>query len=75
MLTLKHRPPIRPQRITRVLLARPRPKIPPRRSNKPAAMTLPDVLHLVTKEVFLFVFIWSSLNYLHYRQERKDNEE
>ncbi len=40
-----------------------------------AAMTFPDVLHLVTKEVFLFVFIWSSLNYLHYRQERKDNEE
>lgn len=73
MLTLKHRPPIRLPRTNQVLLVRPRPTL--RRGNKPAAMTFPDVLHVVTKEVFLFVFIWSSLNYLHYRQERKDNEE
>lgn len=73
MWPLKYRPLIRLPRTNRVLLARP--KTLRHRGNKPAAMTFPDVLHLVTKEVFLFVFIWSSLNYLHYRQERQDNEE
>ncbi len=38
------------------------------------AGSIEQAVHLVTKSTLLFVFFTSALNYLHYRQIRKDIE-
>lgn len=50
----------------------------PRRLNRPLvtpkAVAMNPVVYIVSKQVLTFVFVASSLNYLHYHFQRKQEE-